>query len=163
MSRAQHIEGGAHPSPSAATRINTRVGYIQIFCTAVCNGFDRIPRKRQFKKIHDCNEGRAGVKDGKDRDDDDQVVVWCFHERNELRRLLGVEATGDVMRRCRLRWHGPVGGKDIADYVKACTVLVVELNATVDRLNPFVLPNLEPKCAPGDPILYPESIFCHSP
>ena len=30
-------------------------------------------------------------------------------------------------------------------------------------LNPFVLPNLEPKCAPGDPILYPESIFCHSP
>ena len=29
--------------------------------------------------------------------------------------------------------------------------------------NPFVLPNLEPKCAPGDPILYPESIFCHSP
>ena len=30
-------------------------------------------------------------------------------------------------------------------------------------LNPFVLPNLEPKCAPGDPILYPESIFCYSP
>ena len=29
--------------------------------------------------------------------------------------------------------------------------------------NPFVLPNLEPKCAPGDPILYPESIFCYSP
>ena len=28
-------------------------------------------------------------------------------------------------------------------------------------LNPFVLPNLEPKCAPGDPILYPESIFCY--
>ena len=30
-------------------------------------------------------------------------------------------------------------------------------------VNPFVLPNLEPKCAPGDPILYPESIFCYSP
>ena len=29
--------------------------------------------------------------------------------------------------------------------------------------NPFVLPNLEPKCAPGDPILYPETIFCYSP
>ena len=27
-------------------------------------------------------------------------------------------------------------------------------------LNPFVLRNLEPKCAPGDPILFPESIFC---
>ena len=31
------------------------------------------------------------------------------------------------------------------------------------QFNPFVLPNLEPKCAPGDPILYPESIFCYSP
>ena len=30
-------------------------------------------------------------------------------------------------------------------------------------INPFVLPNLEPKCVPGDPILYPESIFCYSP
>ena len=50
---------------------------------------------------------RAGVKDGKDRDDDDQVDVWCFPERkqlrNERRRRLVVEATGDVMRRGRLR------------------------------------------------------------
>ena len=33
----------------------------------------------------------------------------------------------------------------------------------VDSFNPFVLLNLEPKCAPGDPILYPESILCYSP
>ena len=26
-------------------------------------------------------ESRAGVKDGKDRDEDDQVDVWCFAER----------------------------------------------------------------------------------
>ena len=31
------------------------------------------------------------------------------------------------------------------------------------NVNPFVLLNLEPKCAPGDPILYPESLFCYSP
>ena len=31
------------------------------------------------------------------------------------------------------------------------------------NVNPFVLLNLEPKCAPGDAILYPESIFCYSP
>ena len=55
------------------------------------------------------HESRAGVKDGKDRDEDDQVYVWCFPERKtsstELRRRLGIEAIGDVMRRCRLRWH----------------------------------------------------------
>ena len=26
-------------------------------------------------------EGTAGVKDGKDRDEDDQVDVWCLPER----------------------------------------------------------------------------------
>ena len=36
-------------------------------------------------------------------------------------------------------------------------------NMKFTMFNPFVLPNLEPKCAPGDPILYPESIFCYSP
>ena len=38
------------------------------------------------------NESRAGVKDGKDGDDDVQVDVWCFPERKtastELRRHL---------------------------------------------------------------------------
>ena len=34
----------------------------------------------------------------------------------ELRRRLGVETiTGDVMRRCRLRWHGHVECKGDAD------------------------------------------------
>ena len=28
------------------------------------------------------DEGRAGVKDGKDRNEDDQVDVWCVPERN---------------------------------------------------------------------------------
>ena len=27
------------------------------------------------------HEGRSAVKDGKDRDEDDQVDVWCFSER----------------------------------------------------------------------------------
>ena len=62
--------------------------------------------------------------------------VWCFPERKpstELRRRLGVEATGDVMRRDRLRWHGHVERKD-ADYVKAySTRLVVEGMATEGR------------------------------
>ena len=31
------------------------------------------------------------------------------------------------MRRSRLRWHGHVGGKDDADYVKACNRLMVEV------------------------------------
>ena len=37
----------------------------------------------------------------------------------ELRRRLSVDAIGDMMRRCRLRWHGRVEKKDDADYVKA--------------------------------------------
>ena len=44
----------------------------------------------------------------------------------ELRRLLGVEAIGDVMKGSRLRWHGYVKRKDNADYMKACTRLVVD-------------------------------------
>ena len=50
-----------------------------------------------------------------------------------LRRRLVVEAIGDVMRRCRLRWHGHVERKDNVDYVKACTRLVVEGTAPVGR------------------------------
>ena len=50
---------------------------------------------------------RIWWKNGKDRDEDDQVDVWCsLGERQpstELRRRLGVEAIGDVMRRDRLR------------------------------------------------------------
>ena len=48
----------------------------------------------------------------------------------ELRRLLGVEAIGDVMKGSRLRWHGYVERKDNADYMKACTV-GPRYNATV--------------------------------
>ena len=40
-----------------------------------------------------------------------------------------------VMRRCRLRWHGHVERKGNADYVKACTKLVVEGRAPVRGLN----------------------------
>ena len=46
---------------------------------------------------------RTRVKNGNDKDEDDQVDVWCFPEKrqlsNELRRRLGVEAIGDVVRR----------------------------------------------------------------
>ena len=49
---------------------------------------------------------------------------WCFPERKTastvLRKRLGVEATGYVMRRSRLRWHGHVERKGDADYVKTC-------------------------------------------
>ena len=79
-----------------------------------------------------CQECRAGVKDGKNGDEDDLVDVWCFLERKtemrmiwwmcgvslierrlstELRRRLGVEESGNVMRRCILRWHGHCGKK----------------------------------------------------
>ena len=43
------------------------------------------------------------------------------------------------------------------------TVFCVTLLIDRFTFNPFVLPNLEPKCAPGDLILYPESISCYSP
>ena len=47
----------------------------------------------------------------------------------ELGRHLGVEATGDVMRRCRLMWHGHVERKDDANCVEGGTRLVVEETA----------------------------------
>ena len=87
----------------------------------------------------DC---RAGVKDGKDGDEDDQPQIrWMCgvspkekqpgtEPRNASR---GVETIGDVMRRCRLRWHGHVERKDNADYAKACARLVVEGKAPVGR------------------------------
>ena len=46
---------------------------------------------------------------------------------------LGVAPIGDVLRRYRLRWHGHVERRDDADYVKACTRLVVEGKTSVDR------------------------------
>ena len=46
----------------------------------------------------------------------------------------GGEVTGDVMRRCRLRWHRHVERKDDAAYVKACTRLVMKGKALVGRL-----------------------------
>ena len=45
----------------------------------------------------------------------------------ELISRLGVDTSGDVMRGARLRWRGHVERKDDADYVKACTRLVVEV------------------------------------
>ena len=44
----------------------------------------------------------------------------------ELRKWLGIEAVGDVIRRTRLRWYGHVERKDDADWVKACSHLEVE-------------------------------------
>ena len=40
---------------------------------------------------------------------------------------------GEMMRRCRLRWHGHVERKDDADCVKACARLAVEHTAHVGR------------------------------
>lgn len=51
----------------------------------------------------------------------------------ELRRRVGVEAIGDVIRRSRLRWYGHVERKDDEDWVKGCTKLVVEGTAPVGR------------------------------
>ena len=83
------------------------------------------------------HESRTGVKDGKDRVEDDQVDVWCFPERktDQHYRSLGVEAIGDVMRRGRLRWPGHVERKDNGDYAKACTRLVVEGKAWQNALS----------------------------
>ena len=52
----------------------------------------------------------------------------------ELRRrlTLGEEGIVGVTRRGRLTWHRHVERKDEADYVKACTSLVVERNDDVD-------------------------------
>ena len=42
-------------------------------------------------------------------------------------------AIGKVMKRGRLRWHGHVERKDDADYVKACSRLVVKGTGPVGR------------------------------
>ena len=44
----------------------------------------------------------------------------------ELQRRPFVESIRDIMRRCRLRLHGPAECKDNADWVKACCKLVLE-------------------------------------
>ena len=44
---------------------------------------------------HDC---RAGVKDGKDGYEDDQVDAWCFPERNIAQHRT------ENMHRCRGNW-----------------------------------------------------------
>ena len=54
------------------------------------------------------------------------VSVKESQPSTELRRRLCVEAIVDVTRRRRLGWHGHAERKDDADYVKACTRLVVE-------------------------------------
>ena len=53
-----------------------------------------------------------------------RMIRWmcCVSPRErqpstELTRGLGVETIGDVMKRCRLGWHGHVERKDDADYV----------------------------------------------
>ena len=66
--------------------------------------------------------------------------LQCFPPKErqpgtELCRRLGVEATGDVMKRCRLMWHGHVERKDDANCVKACTRFVVEGRTPVSRPN----------------------------
>ena len=59
---------------------------------------------------HDC---RAGVKEGKDGDEDDQMDVSCFPERKTLRRRQEtvhntplVECVTEIIRRrrCRGNW-----------------------------------------------------------
>ena len=55
-------------------------------------------------------------------------------QRNtELRKRLGVEVIGNVMRRSRLRWHGHVERKGDADRVNASVRAVVEGNAPIGR------------------------------
>ena len=47
------------------------------------------------------HESRAGVKDRKDRDEDDQVVVRCFPERKTAQhnfRLIGGKLCGESKR-----------------------------------------------------------------
>ena len=43
----------------------------------------------------------------------------------ELQRRTDGDAIGDVMRRCKLRWHGHVEHKGDADRVKTCIKFVV--------------------------------------
>ena len=51
----------------------------------------------------------------------------------EPRRRRGVEATGDVMRRGRLRWHGHVERKGDVGCMKECSRLLVERTPPVGR------------------------------
>ena len=64
-------------------------------------------------------KGRASNIDGKDGDEHDQLMCGVFQRERqsstELRRRLGVDAIGCVMRRGRLRWHEHVERKDDAD------------------------------------------------
>ena len=55
--------------------------------------------------------------------------VSTQYTNNELRRHLGIKTIEDVMRRS----HGHVERKNDADYVRACTRLVVEWKAPVGR------------------------------
>ena len=82
-----------------------------------------------------CHESRDGIKDGKMR-----MIKWMcgvfLKERQpstELRRHLGEEAIGDVMRRSRLRWHGHCEKKGTMPIIIVCTRLVVEGTAPGSR------------------------------
>ena len=80
------------------------------------------------------HEGRAGVKDGKGGDGMIIRSGVSLKERQpstELRRRLGIEAIGDVMRRCRLRWHGQ--WKERSDADKSYARFVVEGKAARGR------------------------------
>ena len=52
--------------------------------------------------------------------------VWCFHESEELRNLVGVEPITTVIRSGRLRWYGHVMKKRDEDWVKKCMEYRVE-------------------------------------
>ena len=60
--------------------------------------------------VQQSHEGRARFKDRKDEDDQVAFEVEPYfregERRGELRKKILVEAIGDVMRRCRLKWHG---------------------------------------------------------
>ena len=45
---------------------------------------------------------------------------------SKLRSTVGVEAIGDVIEKRRLRWYGHVHRKGDADWLKGCTMMVVE-------------------------------------
>ena len=45
--------------------------------------------------------------------------------REELRRRVGVEGIGTVLRRHRLRWFGHVKRHEAANWVKRCTKVIV--------------------------------------
>ena len=59
--------------------------------------------------------------------------MWFFTGRKTAQQRLGVEAIGDVMIKCRLRWDGHVERNADADYLGACTRLVVKGKSLVAR------------------------------